>query len=72
MRIVISTANFIQVDFENKTNAFWMQDFPKKTSRSKPMTDFEENLIHYLETMKDVDINHSRLRDYDFGSATVS
>eukprot|EP00493_Phyllostaurus_siculus_P025025 UN25369 len=57
VRIVISTANFIEADFENKTNAFWMQDFPKKTSRSKPMTDFEETLIHYLEKMKDVNVN---------------
>jgi len=70
VRIVISSANFIQGCLENKTNALWIQDFPRKTSRSKPQSEFEESLLYYLDTIKDVNIDNSRLREFDFEAAT--
>ena len=30
IRVIVHTANLIRIDFDNKTQAVWWQDFPRK------------------------------------------
>ena len=47
------TANLINVDWNNKSQGLWMQDFPWKdqngTNKGCP---FESDLIYYLQALK--------------------
>lgn len=53
VRIIIHTANLIYVDWNNKSQGLWMQDFPWKeqTNPSKGCP-FENDLIDYLSALK--------------------
>lgn len=53
VRVVVHTANLIYVDWNNKTQGLWMQDFPlkDKDSLSKGSL-FEKDLVDYLSTLK--------------------
>lgn len=63
VRIAIHTANLIQVDWENKTQGLWKQDFPRKTRARDPennpsekfdrcSSEFEDDLVLYLQALK--------------------
>ncbi|XP_031500494.1 tyrosyl-DNA phosphodiesterase 1 [Nymphaea colorata] len=84
VRVVIHTANLIYVDWNNKTQGLWMQDFPWKQRQDHSKTSpFEEDLVDYLEKLKwpglnvsipvagSATINSSFFRKFDFSSASV-
>jgi len=53
IRVCISTANLIKIDYNDKTNGVWVQDFPwKKDVGGAPETSvFEEDLLEYCEAI---------------------
>jgi tyrosyl-DNA phosphodiesterase 1 len=54
VRIIVHTANLIHVDWNNKTQGLWMQDFPWKDTNSLTgdRSPFENDLVDYLATLK--------------------
>eukprot|EP00250_Pteridium_aquilinum_P016998 c23402_g1_i3 orf=440-2491(-) len=53
VRVIVHTANLIYVDWNNKTQGLWMQDFPYKNEMNKGSTSaFEDDLIEYLEALQ--------------------
>lgn len=53
VRVVVHTANLIYVDWNNKTQGLWMQDFPWKDENSlNKGCLFENDLVDYLNTLK--------------------
>ena len=36
VRVIVHTANLIRIDFDNKTQGMWWQDFPRKVSKPLP------------------------------------
>ncbi|XP_077243518.1 tyrosyl-DNA phosphodiesterase-like protein isoform X2 [Tasmannia lanceolata] len=84
VRVVVHTANLIYVDWNNKSQGLWMQDFPwkdqKNLNRGCP---FENDLIDYLNVLKwpgfsvnlptigHVVINASFFKKFDYSSAVV-
>ncbi|XP_051128605.1 tyrosyl-DNA phosphodiesterase 1 isoform X2 [Andrographis paniculata] len=84
VRVIVHTANLIYVDWNNKTQGLWMQDFPWKDQKSGSSgCGFENDLIEYLGTLKwpefSVDlpaignftINPGFFRKFDYSSAKV-
>ncbi|KAK1260165.1 hypothetical protein QJS04_geneDACA019126 [Acorus gramineus] len=84
VRIIIHTANLIYVDWNNKTQGLWMQDFPWKDEQNLSKgCSFESDLVDYLNALKwpefSVDIprigrsniNASFFKKFDYSSATV-
>ncbi|KAH7428257.1 hypothetical protein KP509_10G083500 [Ceratopteris richardii] len=54
VRVIVHTANLIYVDWNNKTQGLWMQDFPYKNEDTKGCTSlFEEDFVEYLEALQD-------------------
>jgi len=54
VRIVVHTANLIYIDWNNKSQGLWMQDFPYKigvAQESKP-SPFENDLVEYLQALE--------------------
>lgn len=51
VRIIVHTANLIYVDWNNKTQGVWMQDFPWKDQNSTSCG-FENDLVEYLGALK--------------------
>ena len=47
--IVITTANFLHVDIECKTNGVWSAVAPSKTSSSAPSSELEDDLVRYFD-----------------------
>ena len=43
-----TTGNFIEVEYNAKTQGIWSQKFPWKDSQSPPTSDFEEQLVDYV------------------------
>ncbi|KAL6992720.1 hypothetical protein U1Q18_010834 [Sarracenia purpurea var. burkii] len=53
VRIIVHTANLIHVDWNNKSQGLWMQDFPWKDQNSSTKgCGFESDLIDYLSALK--------------------
>ncbi|KAJ1408098.1 Tyrosyl-DNA phosphodiesterase I [Sesbania bispinosa] len=53
VRIIVHTANLIYVDWNNKSQGLWMQDFPWKDQNSLSKGfGFENDLIEYLSMLK--------------------
>ena len=50
LRLCISTANNIQDDLENQTDAVWVQDFPLKQPGMKQSSEFETDLHSVSQT----------------------
>ncbi|XP_044461851.1 tyrosyl-DNA phosphodiesterase 1 isoform X2 [Mangifera indica] len=84
VRIIVHTANLIYVDWNNKTQGLWMQDFPWKDLNSPSKAcGFETDLIDYLSALKwpefsanipalgNFKINSSFFRKFDYSSAMV-
>ncbi|XP_015574204.1 tyrosyl-DNA phosphodiesterase 1 isoform X1 [Ricinus communis] len=84
MRIIVHTANLIYVDWNNKTQGLWMQDFPWKDEKSQTKgCGFENDLVDYLNTLKwpeftvklpalgSFTINPSFFKKFDYSTAAV-
>ncbi|KAJ9689606.1 hypothetical protein PVL29_012348 [Vitis rotundifolia] len=84
VRIIVHTANLIYVDWNNKSQGLWMQDFPWKVQKelSKGCA-FENDLIDYLSVLKwpefttnlpalgSFNINSSFFKKFDYSNAVV-
>ncbi|CAN6811184.1 unnamed protein product [Brassica oleracea] len=87
VRVVVHTANLIHVDWNNKSQGLWMQDFPFKDDDddkdSTKSCGFEDDLVDYLAVLKwpeftaslpglgNVKINAAFFRKFDYSNATV-
>lgn len=84
LRVVVHTANLIYVDWNNKSQGLWMQDFPWKDEKNlNKGCPFENDLVDYLKALKWPDfsvnlpeigtfnINASFFRRFDYSSAKV-
>ncbi|KAL8143841.1 hypothetical protein V2J09_016873 [Rumex salicifolius] len=84
VRVVVHTANLIYVDWNNKTQGLWMQDFPwKGQSNLNEVSEFENDLVDYLSVLKlpeftanlptlgSFKINSSFFKKFDYGDAVV-
>ncbi|CAM0906127.1 unnamed protein product [Alopecurus aequalis] len=84
IRVVVHTANLIHVDWNNKSQGLWMQDFPWKDANDiNTNISFENDLVDYLRALKwpefrlnlpvagDVNINAAFFRKFDYSSSTV-
>lgn len=54
VRIVVHTANLIYIDWNNKSQGLWMQDFPFKSGASPDSgsSPFENDLVEYLQALQ--------------------
>lgn len=74
--MIVSTGNLISVDFEQKMNAVWKQDFPLKTSNSPHSTNFEDTILdyfsrlHYKAPLRFQEIM-GKLQKFDFAASTA-
>jgi len=52
IRVVVSTANLLSIDYDRKTQGLWVQDFPKLNQPAEPISplaiDFKSTLEDYL------------------------
>ncbi|CAI9259257.1 unnamed protein product [Lactuca saligna] len=84
VRIIVHTANLIYVDWNNKSQGLWMQDFPLKNQDClNKGSGFETDLIDYLSALKwpefsvklpelgNISFNSSFFKRFDYSSATV-
>ncbi|OMO64913.1 hypothetical protein COLO4_31726 [Corchorus olitorius] len=84
VRVVVHTANLIYVDWNNKSQGLWMQDFPwKDQNNSKRGCGFETDLTDYLGTLKwpeftanlpalgNFSINSAFFKRFDYSNARV-
>ncbi|EOY28605.1 Tyrosyl-DNA phosphodiesterase-related isoform 1 [Theobroma cacao] len=84
VRVIVHTANLIYVDWNNKSQGLWMQDFPwKDQNNSKKGCGFENDLIDYLSTLKwpeftanfpalgNFNINSTFFKKFDYSNARV-
>ncbi|KAK6917354.1 Tyrosyl-DNA phosphodiesterase I [Dillenia turbinata] len=85
VRVIIHTANLIYVDWNNKSQGLWMQDFPWKKDQSDhgKGCGFETDLVDYLSALKwpefkvnlpthgSFKINPSFFKSFDYSSAAV-
>ncbi|KAI7729884.1 hypothetical protein M8C21_010024, partial [Ambrosia artemisiifolia] len=83
VRIIVHTANLIYVDWNNKSQGLWMQDFPWKNESSAKGSGFESDLIDYLSALKwpeftvqlpelgNFSIIPSFFKRFDYSKATV-
>lgn len=51
LRVVVNTANNIYIDWHNKSNGAYVDDFPLKTGDASQACDYEDSLVDYLETL---------------------
>lgn len=85
IRIVVHTANLIYIDWNNKSQGLWTQDFPYKNvaaGESKP-SPFENDLVEYLQALEwtgciaiisgigEVHVDAAFFRKFDYSSAMV-
>ncbi|KAH1252780.1 Tyrosyl-DNA phosphodiesterase 1 [Glycine max] len=84
VRVIVHTANLIYVDWNNKSQGLWMQDFPWKDQNSLSKgSGFENDLVEYLSVLKwpefsvnlpflgSVSICPSFFRKFDYSDARV-
>ncbi|XP_010317667.1 tyrosyl-DNA phosphodiesterase 1 [Solanum lycopersicum] len=84
VRVIIHTANLISIDWNNKSQGLWMQDFPWKNQNNLDKDGgFENDLVDYLSALKwpeftvnipafgSCKINSSFFKKFDYSSASV-
>ncbi|CAN4109750.1 unnamed protein product [Withania somnifera] len=84
VRVIVHTANLIYVDWNNKSQGLWMQDFPWKDQNNLSKDGgFENDLIDYLSALKwpeltanipalgNCKINSLFFKKFDYSSASV-
>ena len=52
VRVIVHTANLIFVDWNNKSQGLWMQDFPWEEEEPGKGCGFENDLVDYLSVLK--------------------
>nr|CCA15048.1 tyrosylDNA phosphodiesterase putative [Albugo laibachii Nc14] len=82
VRVAIFTANFLPIDWNNKTQGIWFQDFGLKSETSASSRtnlwperiDFEADLIDYLIHVDKIHLGELclTLEKYDFSTANVA
>ena len=45
VRVIVHTANLIRIDFDNKTQGMWWQDFPRKVSKLDSLASVCSHLV---------------------------
>ena len=74
MRVVITTANFIPVDWGKKTQGVWISPFfPLRDSKVDSVTDFQQDLIDYLKAyqVKTFDFAIEKVVKHEMSDVTV-
>ncbi|XP_010550062.1 PREDICTED: tyrosyl-DNA phosphodiesterase 1 isoform X1 [Tarenaya hassleriana] len=84
VRVIVHTANLIYVDWNNKSQGLWMQDFPWKDKKDLSKgCGFEDDLIDYLSVLKwpeftasfpdhgNFKVNASFFKMFDYSDAAV-
>ncbi|XP_028767822.1 tyrosyl-DNA phosphodiesterase 1 isoform X2 [Neltuma alba] len=84
VRVIVHTANLIYVDWNNKSQGLWMQDFPWKDQNNPTKgSGFENDLIEYLNVLKwpefsvmlpslgNFSISPSFFKKFDYSNAVV-
>jgi len=80
LRVAVSTANLIQIDYEHKTQGIWVQEFPRKQQQQQQQqqaaaaaadTDFENTLADYVMRVAG-NVAAAHVREYDFSGATAT
>ncbi|KAF7840668.1 tyrosyl-DNA phosphodiesterase 1 isoform X1 [Senna tora] len=84
VRVIVHTANLISVDWNNKSQGLWMQDFPWKDQNNPSKgSEFETDLVEYLNTLKwpefsvklpslgNFSISPSFFKKFDYSNAMV-
>ncbi|KAG5246791.1 tyrosyl-DNA phosphodiesterase [Salix suchowensis] len=83
VRVIVHTANLIFVDWNNKSQGLWMQDFPWKEEEPGKGCGFENDLVDYLSMLKwpefivklpnlgSISINASFFKKFDYSNAVV-
>ncbi|XP_055826134.1 tyrosyl-DNA phosphodiesterase 1 [Solanum dulcamara] len=84
VRVIVHTANLISVDWNNKSQGLWMQDFPWKDQNNLGKDGgFENDLVDYLSALKwpeftvnipafgSCKINSLFFKKFDYSSASV-
>ncbi|XP_021836412.2 tyrosyl-DNA phosphodiesterase 1 [Spinacia oleracea] len=84
VRVIVHTANLINVDWNNKSQGLWMQDFPwKDQNEASKGCPFESDLIDYLQALKlpeftanfpalgRLKIDASFFKKFNYGNAAV-
>ncbi|XP_070041891.1 tyrosyl-DNA phosphodiesterase 1 isoform X3 [Nicotiana tomentosiformis] len=84
VRVIVHTANLIYVDWNNKSQGLWMQDFPWKDQNNLGKdVGFENDLVDYLSVLKwpeftanipafgSCKINSLFFKRFDYSSAAV-
>ncbi|XP_075085908.1 tyrosyl-DNA phosphodiesterase 1 isoform X2 [Nicotiana tabacum] len=84
VRVIVHTANLIYVDWNNKSQGLWMQDFPWKDQNNLGKDGgFENDLVDYLSVLKwpeftvnipafgSCKINSLFFKRFDYSSASV-
>eukprot|EP00949_MAST-11_sp_MAST-11-sp1_P000761 g761.t1 len=72
IRVVVFTCNMIQLDWQHKVNAVWVQDFPRLASPAMLMSEFGSLLAHYVASLGGRCSEWaSKLLHFDFSSAVA-
>ena len=74
MRVVITTANFIPVDWGKKTQGVWISPhFPMRDSKIDSITEFQQDLIDYLRAyqVKTFDFAIGKVLKHEMSNVTV-
>ncbi|XP_074270032.1 tyrosyl-DNA phosphodiesterase 1 [Silene latifolia] len=84
VRVIVHTANLINVDWNNKSQGLWMQDFPwKNQNEASEGSQFESDLVSYLQALKFPEfsanlpaigrhkVDASFFKKFDYRAATV-
>ncbi len=78
VRVAVHGANYAAGDWDNVTNAVWMQNFPlkAKASGARKISQFEEDLLGILCSMQwpggGKGLNITALRAFDYSTARVA
>jgi Tyrosyl-DNA phosphodiesterase len=72
MRIVVSTGNFIPLDFKAKSNGMWVRDCPRTDNRAAQQPpsaqDFERTLVDYVRALGMSAELVARIKQHDFST----
>lgn len=72
VRIMITSANLVQGDWEERSNVAYIQDFPSITQKAKPPSDFGSNLGQLLQSMGlPSGLNFTLINSYDYSKSLV-
>lgn len=75
LRLIVSTANLLDCDYERKTQGLWYEDFALKSAKhgdpASSVCDFEETLVDYLKRVGVPPAFLRAVRQFDFEGASA-